>query len=98
MRYDSNPKHSTPWQRGRRGSLCPTDINEETAQALLLNSEADGDRRYACRDGRAYRAQQHRPDLWHGYPVGWVKVPVRIRQKWRHEGVVRRSDIKRNWD
>ena len=36
--------------------------------------------------------------FWHGYPIGWVAVPVEIRQQWLHAGRVRQRDIKRNWD
>ena len=100
MRYDakSNVKHREPWQRGRRGTLCPKDINEEMAQVLLQDSEAVGAKRYALHEGRAYCAQEHRPGLWHGYPVGWVAVPIELRQKWKGEHLVRKSDIRRNWD
>ena len=34
----------------------------------------------------------------HGYPVGWVAVPVGIRKQWLDAGRVRRRDIQRNWD
>ena len=100
MRYDaeSNVKHREPWQRGRRGSLCPKDIDERTAQGMLQGSDVVGTKRYAVRDGRAYCAQEHRPGLWHGYPLGWAAVPFQLRQKWKSEGLVRRRDIRRNWD
>ena len=97
MQYVSNPKHSDPWQRGRRGSLCPLEVRP-LAQELLDSSVADGTKRYATHEGKAYCAQQTPSDLWHGYPVGWKHVPVRIRQAWRSERRVRRSDINRNWD
>lgn len=98
MLYDSNSKHSDPWQPGRRGSVCPKTIDQKTAQYLLLRSEVEGNKRYAFLDGQAYCAQEHRPGLWHGYPVGRVAVPMRLRQKWQHDDVVRRSDFRRNWD
>ena len=98
MRYESNPKHSDPWQRGRRGARCPSDIDAELAQQLLAASERSESKRYAVLEGRAFCAQQHGCDVWHGYPVGWVKVPVHIRQQWLSAGRLRRSEIKRNWD
>jgi len=29
LNYVPNPKHKEPWQRGRRGSLCPREIDGE---------------------------------------------------------------------
>ena len=96
IRYESNRKHSEPWQRGRRGSLCPKEVRE-SALELLKNSELDGDKRYAVHQGRAYCARQHSEDAWHGYPVGWVEVPEYIRRKSLRHGQVSRRDIRSNW-
>ena len=98
MRYESSPKHKEPWQRGRRGVLCPREIDAERARQLLADSEPVGDVRYAVHGGRAYCARQHGPDLWHGYPVGWIRVPERLRRRWMDEGRVRRRDIRTHWD
>ena len=98
MRCESSLKHKEPWQRGRRGALCPREIDSELAQRLLADSEADGDVRYAVHDRRAYCARQHGPDLRHGYPVGWIRVPERLRRKWLDEQRVRRRDIRTHWD
>jgi len=97
MEYKSNPKHSEPWQRGRRGSLCPKDV-QPLAQSLLDASVQAGAQRYAVHEGKAYCGQEHPPGTWHGYPVGWKVVPQTLRQTWVKEGRVRRSDVKRNWD
>ena len=96
MRYESNRKHSEPWQRGRRGSLCPNEVRE-VAIDLLQNGEPDGDKRYAVHRGRAYCAQQHREGVWHGYPVGWVEVPEYIRRKWLRSRQVSRREIRSHW-
>lgn len=98
MRYESSLQHKEPWQRGRRGALCPKEIDAASAQQLLADSGADGDVRYAVHEGRAYSARQHGPDVWHGYPVGWIGVPERIRRKWLDEQRVRRRDIRTHWD
>ncbi len=98
MRYESNPKHDEPWQRGGRGSLCPRDIGQRIAERLLADSELVGSKRYAVHEGRAYCAQQHGTDVWHGYPIGWSKVPASLRFKWQKEGRVHRKDTKRYWD
>jgi len=97
MKYEGNPKHKDPWQRGRKGSLCPRR-DEPWAQDLLENSEASDGKRFACFDGKAYCAQEHRKGFWHGYPVGWKEVPPHIRDKWIEEGLVSRQDIKKHWD
>lgn len=98
MRYEGNPKHKEPWQRGRRGSLCPTDIDSTRAQALLDQSEAAGRKRYAAYQGKAYCAMEHREGLWHGYPVGWSEVPPIVRNTLIEKGQVTRRNIKQNWD
>ena len=38
MEYESNRKHSEPWQRGRRGSFCPGEVRG-LAEELLNGSE-----------------------------------------------------------
>ena len=98
MRYESNPKHSDPRQPGRRGALCPESVSLEVAECLLHNSEPAGRKRYALFDGQAFCAQEHAEGTWHGYPVGWVRVPHAIRSRWRAEGALRRRDMHRNWD
>ncbi len=99
LRYAPNPKHKEPWQRGRRGSMCPTDISEEQAQQLLTGSELVGEKRYAVHDGRPYCAQDDGIGNWHGYPVGWKEVPSALRTKWvKKEKRVKKRDIDRYWE
>lgn len=98
MRYVSNPKHKEPWQPGRRGALCPKDVDRTIAEGLLVDSELEGGKRYALHEGRAYCAQQDGNDVWHGYPVGWKEVPEKLRRNWLREGRVRRRDIKGHWE
>ena len=97
MEYKSNQKHSEPWQRGRRGSLCPKEVRGIAAE-LLDGSELVETRRYAIHDGKAYCAQEDRPGIWHGYPVGWKEVPHHLRLRWRRQRLVSNRDIKKNWD
>ena len=80
LRYEPNPKHREPWQRGRRGSLC-TEVGVEQAQQLLNESVLVGEKRYAVYQGRPYCAQAHE-GVWHGYPIGWVEVPAKLRTRW----------------
>lgn len=98
MRYESNPKHSDPWQRGRRGARCPRSVDAQQAERLLSTSTCAGGKRYAVFERQAFCAQQHACGVWHGYPVGYVAVPVAIRRQWLRTGCVHRRDIKRNWD
>jgi hypothetical protein len=74
------------------------EITPEIAQRLLNESELAGDTRYAVHGGKAYCARQHRPDIWHGYPVGWHRVPEPLRRKWIDEDRVRRREIRMHWD
>lgn len=97
LRYATNRKHSDPWQRGRRGSLCPKEVRPFACH-LLNVSETDGAKRYAVHEGKAYCAQEDRRGTWHGYPVGWVDVPERLRRKWTADGKVTRRQIRLNWD
>ena len=98
MRYESSPKDKEPWQRGRRGVLCPKEIDTELAQQLLADSELADDVRYAVHDGRAYCARQHGQDVWNGYPVGWIRVPERLRRGWMNARRIRHRDIRQHWD
>ena len=97
MEYQSNQKHSVPWQRGRRGSLCPKEVRGIAAE-LLSGSEQVEAKRYAVYDGKAYCAQEDRPGIWHGYPIGWKEVPPKLRGRWRKQRRVSNRNIKKYWD
>ena len=51
--YESNPKHSDPWQIGKRGSLCEREV-QPLAADLLRTSVIWKGKRYAVYEGRAY--------------------------------------------
>jgi hypothetical protein len=97
MLYEGNPKHKHPWQCGKKGSLCPKSMSVNP-QDLLDRSVLwlDG-KRYSTCDGRCYCAQEHRPDHWHGYPIGWLEVPELLRRQWRDTGEISKQDISKNW-
>ena len=97
MRYESNPKHSDPWQPGRRGARCPANVTAEVAERLLQASVLVGSKRYAVLEGQAFCAQEHACGIWHGYPVGWKHVPHEVRSRWRRERAVQRRAIRANW-
>lgn len=97
LRYEANPKHKQPWQRGARGSLCPPDAD---GPALLAASELDPDhpgRRFATDGHRAYCGYEHSPGCWHGFPVEWRDVPAKLRNAWLAAGRVSKRDIKDLW-
>jgi len=95
--YESNPKHSEPWQTGKRGSLCEAEARP-LAPALLSGSVLWEGKRYAVHDGRAYCAQEHLPNRWHGYPIGWRDVPAKLRTQWVKEGRVKKRQLDLFWN
>ncbi len=94
MKYESNAKHSEPWQRGRRGSLCPKEVKPLAAD-LLAQSVLHGSKRYATHGGKAYCAQQSVADVWHGYPVAWREVPPDVVQAWTSKDIALRRVVRR---
>ena len=94
--YESNPKHSEPWQRGARGSLCERDVRP-LASELLKKSVLSGKMRYAVHDGKAYCAKEHKPGRWHGHPVGWREVPTKVVANWVKEKRVTKREIDKFW-
>jgi len=97
LKYEGNPKHKEPWQAGRKGALCPKWSHQQVA-ILLRDSIDDGQQRYATMNGVAFSAQQHLPDVWHGYPVPWVEVPHKIWRKWLETGLVSRRQLRAGWE
>jgi hypothetical protein len=94
VEYESNPKHSEPWQIGRKGSICERAVRPHAAR-LLDESVLIGDKRYAVFEGKAFCAQEHSPDRWHGYPVGWAEVPAKLALQWQKDGLVSKRDRKK---
>lgn len=96
-----NDKHKHPWQRGRKGSLCPTHMAPGTPQQLLDQSEptpGKDEPRWSTDGTVAYAARRHLDDRWHGHPVGWKEVPESLRVGWVNEGRVSKRDVRRYWD
>lgn len=103
MHYDAeaNDKHKHPWQRGRKGSLCPRHLTPADAQRLLEDGETTLGRlepRWATDGERAYAARQHREGSWHGYPTAWKEVPSMLVQRWIDGERVSRRDVRKYWD
>lgn len=95
MRYIGNPKHSDPWQPGKRGSLCPKEVKPH-AQELLDGSIPYGNQRYAIFNGVPYEGQSDNSgEDWHGYPVGIAKVPEDVLKTWLESGSITNKMIKK---
>ncbi|MBY8851601.1 hypothetical protein [Saccharothrix longispora] len=90
--YEPNPKHKPVPIPGRHGSICPPQAN---GARLLEASSLVGKKRYATDGEHAYCAQQHRPEAWHGYPVGWDEVPPKLVAEWIAEDKVDRKTVRK---
>ena len=93
--YEPNPKHKEPWQRGRKGTLCPHDKELDPSE-MLKDSVLIGKKRYATFEGIAYAAQCD-GRCWHGYPEAWVNVPESVRRQWEKEGKVSKKMVRKHW-
>lgn len=97
LRFEANPKHKEPWQRGARGSLGPQDAD---GPALLAASETHPEqpgRRYATDGVQAYCGHEHLPGRWHGFPIEWRAVPAKIRNAWLADGRVTKRAVRDHW-
>ncbi len=95
--YESNKKHSEPWQSGARGSLCNADVRPVAAE-LLEKSVLVGKKRYAVHNGMPYCAHEHQAGRWHGHPVGWKEVPPKLLLQWKKEKLVTKRQIDSYWN
>jgi hypothetical protein len=93
LTYEPNPKHKPMPSPGRHGSICPPGAN---GPFLLTQSDLLGQKRYATDGEGAFCAQQHAPNLWHGYPVEWEEVPPRLVSEWVAADKVERRTIRRS--
>jgi hypothetical protein len=97
LRYEPNPKHKEPWQRGARGSLCPKEADGPALLAASLVDPEHPGKRYATDGHRAYCGQEHHPGRWHGYPVQWREVPPKVRSGLVAGNQVSKRDMKEYW-
>lgn len=95
-RYEGIPKHKQPWVAGRRGSLCPPDVD---GVALFKEAATDPKRpgkRYATDGVNAYCAHSSNVrtptggTYWHGFPYEWHRVPAAVQRQWIAEGKIPR--------
>jgi len=99
MIYEGSPKHKEPWQRGRRGTLCPP-WSQCLAQQILDTSipSQDGRLRFGVYNGWAFVAREHRSGRWHGYPVAGNEVDAVVVNQWIRQNAVGRSEVRRRWE
>jgi hypothetical protein len=106
LRYVPKEKHKDPFQRGRKGALCPpaAEMPADMAQKLLESSDPDPRAKQVERwatDGRlAYCGRPYdrkKKSEWYGFPVGWFRVPDRLRRKWIREGLAERATMYLFW-
>ncbi len=66
-------KHKSPdgW-----GSLCPHDLTLEEAQSLFATGVRVGDKVFNVSEHHAFQAQEHLPEIWHGHPIPWSRLPA----------------------
>lgn len=92
VKYVPSDKHKHPWQRGRKGSLCPRDL--EVDPQVLLDGSAwsprEPNKRWATDGTRAFCAMRTSDDEWHGFPVRFFEVPADICRRWEAEGLASR--------
>jgi len=53
-----------------------------------------GSSRYGIRDGMAFKGHEHAPGKWHGHPVAWNEVPMKLVNQWIAAGRVARREIR----
>lgn len=94
MDYEPNPKHKPVPTPGRRGSICPRDVD---ASRLLSESVLVGRKRFATDGEAAFCAQCHDGDRdrWHGYPLDWSEVPPEVVVGWLKKGLIDRRMLRR---
>lgn len=98
--YEPSEKHKRPWQRGRRGALCPADADGRALFESSVRHPEDSNCRYATDGVRAYRGRSNRegdlnrPLVWHGYPCSWKEVPAEVQRRWVVEGLIPRLRLR----
>lgn len=99
--YEPNPKHKHSPTPGRRGTLCPRDVDGPTLFATALADPRNARQRFNIRNGEAYRALPTNAvngvgdDLWHGHPFALEDVPAAVQKQWVANGLLPRLKLGR---
>lgn len=97
MKYEANPKHKEPWQRGARGSICPPGAVGAELLVQSVTDPSEPSKRYATDGEWAYCGHEHAPGCWHGFPVEWRRVPQKLRNAWLASRKVKKRSVKEHW-
>lgn len=96
-KYEPSERHCEPISAQNPGVKCPK-WSIAIAQALLDEAEPVGDKLQETRDGVGFVAQKTREtpqyEIWHGYPEAWDKMDIRLKRKWREEGLVSSKNLR----
>ena len=78
-----------------RGWDTRMDLDDKTAQEVLLRSTAVGKQRYAIHNGKGHEFKFDNSGTWHGYPVLGNKVPEEIRMEALRRGEINQTAYNR---
>jgi len=90
-RYEPSPRHKRHPARGRKGRICPDDVDGHKLFEQSIVDPISNRRRYATDGRRAFMGRctdepgatpPERDVLWHGYQVEWGRVPAAIQRHW----------------
>lgn len=97
--YEPNPKHKHSPTPGRRGTLCPREVDGAALFATAVPDPRNAGQRFNILNGEAYRALPTNAvngagdDLWHGHPFPLDKVPAAVQKQWVAAGLLRRLKL-----
>lgn len=83
---------------GEKGRCALAWSHQKAAELLATSTEMSPGERYATSGGVAFSGKEHRPGVWHGYPIGWVEVPPKLIKLWQSEQRVSKRQIRDNWE
>ena len=99
--YEANPKHKHSPTPGRRGTLCPRNVDGAVLFATAIADPRNARQRFNILDGEAYRALTTNmvdaagEDVWHGHPLPLEDVPVAVQRQWIVDGHLSRLKLGR---
>ena len=95
--YEASPRHSEPITAQNPGVKCPA-WSASVAQKILDSAEPVGNTLQATHDGVGFVARKTRTtddrEVWHGYPEAWDKMDLKLKKRWREEGLIQGKDLR----
>ncbi len=69
------------------------------AQEILDSAEPVGNSLQATHEGVGYVARKtgttEDGEIWHGYPEAWDKMDLKLKKKWKKQGLVKGKDMRK---